>query len=106
MTYASNYDNIPKKPHWAIITFSSIHIPGDERSRTSPGHGYPAHTESVIKYQTFTDQDEWEKAVTPLEERNEKYIAGYFTPASIRKVIHIEGMPSRPKLGPTEEWLD
>jgi hypothetical protein len=27
----------------------SIHHEGDERSRTNPGHGYPAHTEYTVQ---------------------------------------------------------
>lgn len=38
----------PKGPHFAILTFGSVHTAGDERSRTHPGHGYPASSESVV----------------------------------------------------------
>ena len=30
---------------YAVIVERSVYIPGDERSRTNPGHGYPATTE-------------------------------------------------------------
>lgn len=40
---------------YLIITQSSIHHAGDERSRTNPGHGYPAYTETVDKVETFSD---------------------------------------------------
>lgn len=30
-----------------LVTKRTIHIPGDERSRTHPGHGYPESTEKV-----------------------------------------------------------
>jgi hypothetical protein len=49
---------IPNEPHYAIITSDSIMIPGDERSRTNPGHGYPEHTVESISYMTFKDQDD------------------------------------------------
>jgi hypothetical protein len=52
--------DIPTAPHWAIIETTSVHIPGDERSRTNPGHGYPASTETFITYRAFTSQAEWE----------------------------------------------
>jgi hypothetical protein len=51
--------DIPHGPHWAIVSTTSITIPGDERSRTHPGHGYPEHTETFITYQAFTSEDEW-----------------------------------------------
>lgn len=58
--------DIPNGPHWAIVRTTSVHIPGDERSRTNPGHGYPAHTETYITYQAFTSQAEWEREVERL----------------------------------------
>lgn len=63
MAYVSDKSKVPTSDHYAIITFETIHVPGDERSRTNPGHGYPAHTESVVNYQAFTNRAEWESAV-------------------------------------------
>lgn len=48
--YINQKSDMPQGEHYAIVEFSSIHVPGDERSRTNPGHGYSAHTESVVKY--------------------------------------------------------
>jgi hypothetical protein len=59
----TDLSNIPKGPHWAIISTTSVTIPGDERSRTNPGHGYPESTETFITYQAFTSQAEWEREV-------------------------------------------
>ena len=42
----------------AALIFSSISIPGDERSRTNPGHGYPAHEQPTIEIRDFKDQEE------------------------------------------------
>lgn len=55
--------SIPNNPHWAIVSTTSITIPGDERSRTNPGHGYPEHTETYITYEAFTSQAEWENEI-------------------------------------------
>jgi len=46
--HITSVDKLPQGEHWAILEDSSIHIPGDERSRTNPGHGYPASTEHII----------------------------------------------------------
>jgi hypothetical protein len=48
-------DDVPIGPHFAVIIYGkrSIYIEGDERSRTAPGHGYPAHTER------FDDIEHW-----------------------------------------------
>lgn len=62
----TSLSNIPTGPHWAIVSTTSVTIPGDERSRTNPGHGYPESTETFITYQAFTSQAEWEREVERL----------------------------------------
>jgi hypothetical protein len=65
--YADKYvrtpEDIPAGEHWAIITGSSVLIPGDERSRTNPGHGYPESTESYIEYAAFTNESKFKEAL-------------------------------------------
>lgn len=62
--------DMPKQKHWAILIFSSrsIYHEGDERSRTNPGHGYAAYTETVdsAAYHAFFDRDVWEAVVKAL----------------------------------------
>ena len=52
----------PKTCHSALLIFetSSVFIEGDERSRTCPGHGYPARTETydTFSYYAFLPKDE------------------------------------------------
>lgn len=45
---------------YAAIVTRSIWIPGDERSRTAPGHGYPEHSERVTDLIEFRDRSEME----------------------------------------------
>ena len=52
-------DDIPEEDHYAIIEFGSMWIPGDERSRTNPGHGYPERTETKIEYIVFENREAW-----------------------------------------------
>ena len=79
-------DQLPKGEHWAIIEGTSVSIPGDERSRTNPGHGYPAHTEDYITYEAFTDKAEFEME---LERRlTGKYASFYHTVTG----IHVSGV--------------
>lgn len=65
--YADKYvhkpEDIPTCEHWAIISGASMHIPGDERSRTNPGHGYPASTEYYIEYAAFTDEAKFKETL-------------------------------------------
>lgn len=59
--------DIPNRFHYALIEFSQNHIhhEGDERSRTHPGHGYPAYTETVdvARYESFLTKEELEMEV-------------------------------------------
>lgn len=59
MTYAERPSDIPADhAHPAIVVFTSVHIPGDERSRTCPGHGYPAEDRNICQYIVFKDDAE------------------------------------------------
>jgi hypothetical protein len=74
---AGNPDEIPSTDHWAILIFDkkSVYVEGDERSRTCPGHGYPAHTDvyETFEYWVVEDIDTLNKAVAYLEqEKREK----------------------------------
>jgi hypothetical protein len=56
-----------------VFETTSIHHEGDERSRTCPGHGYPAYTEEIhtIKYIPFANHEALEKWVTAAEQKPE-----------------------------------
>ncbi len=86
MKTAEGPSDIPEGHHYVIIIFSStsIHIPGDERSRTNPGHGYPARTEkyNTIEYTWTHSRDEWVRQIEVLERektssfhRHDPYVA-------------------------------
>lgn len=49
---------------YLLVTKRTIHHEGDERSRTHPGHGYPAYSEDVDQIQKF---EETADGVTKLE---------------------------------------
>lgn len=54
--------DVPSEPHFAVIYKSeSVYIEGDERSRTNPGHGYPARTETYESFEHYvtTDKTMW-----------------------------------------------
>jgi hypothetical protein len=93
MSYVSTHDKMPKNPHWAIITFESMWIEGDERSRTNPGHGYPGHSENYVSYRAFTDEAEWKREVAELAAPKygspKPYMAAYVTPAKVATVVNV-----------------
>lgn len=53
-----------------LVTEDSIYIPGDERSRTNPGHGYPESTERVNHVRRFASLDELVKHVEMWKPQN------------------------------------
>ena len=69
----SSPDDMPPGKHFAILIFktSRTHVPGDERSRTNPGHGYPAHdvTNKSYEYWAIGTEKNLREAVEFLEER-------------------------------------
>lgn len=52
--------DIPEGPHFAVLVYksNSVHVPGDERSQTNPGHGYPAHTVTTSTFEQWVTCDE------------------------------------------------
>lgn len=87
---AGGLADIPDGPHWAIIQTRSITIPGDERSRTAPGHGYPEHTETVVSYTAFTAIGEWESQVACLTMRGERFRAIKADVAKVSVKVAVE----------------
>lgn len=63
--------DVPNEPHFAVILYGtrSIYHEGDEISRTCPGHGYPAYTETLddIEHWVTTEKSHLEKFVTKLD---------------------------------------
>jgi hypothetical protein len=55
--YVKKPSDIPNAEHYAVFKGSSIYVPGDERSRTNPGHGYPGGNEDVISYEIFLTKE-------------------------------------------------
>lgn len=58
--YVHKVEDIPNTEHFAIFRQNTIYIPGDERSRTNPGHGYPASTEYTIDYEAYLTFDKFQ----------------------------------------------
>jgi hypothetical protein len=91
--YVHKKEHAPKVEHWAIFKFSTINIPGDERSRQAPGHGYPAHDEPVVNYEAYLDQAEWVAEVSRLESLvfgDKNFFAVKIIPATITHKVTIE----------------
>lgn len=96
--YIRQVSDVPSQAHWAIFTNDSVHVPGDERSRQYPGHGYPEHTERFLSYVAFSDKAEWLTEIEEKEKRKEKYIACQIFPATVQTKLVVEVLttPTRP----------
>lgn len=92
MKWCHSSSDIPKTPHYAIVEQRSVHIPGDERSRTNPGHGYPETTIQVWDYMVCDNREEWEREIRSRETKvfkQSSYVAIAATPAQLTTTVNI-----------------
>lgn len=57
MLYTLNMEN---KQSFGVVVERKYYVEGDERSRTNPGHGYPAHTDTFQEFKEFSDRESLE----------------------------------------------
>lgn len=90
-TFVHKISDLPNKECFAILTTERTTVPGDERSRTNPGHGYPQHTVDNWNIQVFDTESEWFAAIEQLEQSQfgrSDYKAVIIRPAAVtRKVV-------------------
>jgi hypothetical protein len=79
MKLVEKVSDVPKTEHYAILVYKqhSVYHEGDERSRTHPGHGYPAYTEVFTKAEHYVTENYgvWETEVKRLAEKKEQFVA-------------------------------
>ncbi len=62
------------KVFYAVFIKASYHVEGDERSRTNPGHGYPAHDVEYTKVQEFMSKEALKQWIIETKEKNYKVV--------------------------------
>jgi len=74
-----------------VFKTTSVYIPGDERSRTHPGHGYPERTEmhDTFEIYLFEDKEKWAAALTELYKED---------PYRVDVWAFTAGLPAKPKI--------
>lgn len=87
--YPKQVDQLPFEEFHAILTPVSITIPGDERSRQAPGHGYPEHTVSHWELEVFQSESAWKAAILQRDGR-ERFKAVKIKPAVIKRTTQVE----------------
>lgn len=85
--YVSQVTDVPDKEHWVIVKTNGVYIPGDERSRTNPGHGYPARTENFLSYEVYLTE---EKLLEAIEELEKPRYGGNRTAYKVLKVTPVK----------------
>jgi len=70
MKTVSRISDIPKGEYYVAMEQVVTNIPGDERSRTNPGHGYPASTEYSMRFVVFESEDEMKGYVKEKQDRS------------------------------------
>lgn len=91
-TYAHSKSDVPDE-HWAIVEFSQIFVPGDQRSRDAPGHGYPERYEDNVSYIVFKEKVAWEAEIKKRMEStygNKNFIAVKANVAKVTTYIRVE----------------
>jgi hypothetical protein len=80
------------KDRYAIIKSTTIHHEGDERSRTNPGHGYPAWTETVQEIRIFDTKEQWLDYIEreSLSRNPDNFIPIIFQEVEIEKSVKVK----------------
>ena len=79
--------------YFAVIFDKEVHHQGDERSRTHPGHGYPAYTENIPSIQEFLSQEDllaWVKHEESLTYGKKTYRIIRCSPVTITTTIQVQ----------------
>ncbi len=84
--------DIPLGEHFAVVEFTSVTIPGDERSRTHPGHGYPEHTDTYCYYHIFPSKVELANWI--LKHADTKYVVLLAHTMQVDKTVTIDIKPT------------
>lgn len=89
MQRVTSVKDIPNEEHFAVFHDEIVHIPGDERSKANPGHGYPEHTRNFLYYSAFFDKDELIKYLSNLHINVNPRVLKMIPVAVSREVITI-----------------
>jgi hypothetical protein len=88
--FPKTVDQLPTGEFHAILTPVSVTIPGDERSRQAPGHGYPEHTISHWEMEVFPGEEEWRAEILLRDGRPyERFKAVVIRPAVIKRTTEV-----------------
>lgn len=91
--HPTKVSELPQEAFYAILYPESTTIPGDERSRTHPGHGYPEHTVDHWRMEVFATREAWAAEVERLSRAKEygrrEFKAVKIVPAKIATTVAV-----------------
>jgi hypothetical protein len=89
--FVKHVEDIPQDEHYACYSQGYEHIPGDERSRTHPGHGYPASTTYFVNYMAFLTLEKLQAYLEFNAKRQtpEKLVVAKITPLKVEQKISV-----------------
>ena len=90
----SRVEHLSDKHKWAVVSFGSTYTPGDARSLTNPGHGYPASYDPTSYFDAFDNEDEWKETIQALTERREKFRAFTLGHVKVSTTLVVETTPT------------
>lgn len=79
-----------KELKFAVVYNESVYHEGDERSRTHPGHGYPAYTETLQLFKEFKNENDLKDWIKRNERRVFKVIKYEELKVKTEIVINVE----------------
>lgn len=87
----STSDHLTGDHKWGIVTFGTNYTPGDERSRTHPGHGYPeSWVPGSLYFDAYTDEEEWKEDIAELTLSGERFRAFTMQHVSVSTTVNVE----------------
>jgi len=87
--YCIRKKDIPQKEHFVILQFEQTLIPGDERSKTCPGHGYPERYHHNVVYITFDNEKEWLEEIREKTINKADFLAHKVSPVKISQEVVV-----------------
>lgn len=90
--FISSIQDVPNEEHYVVLEGKSTYVPGDERSRTNPGHGYPAETIHSLSYNLVSEsrlQAYIESLIQQKKVPNVDFKVIKATPVEVKTVVTV-----------------
>lgn len=90
MKHVNQIEDLPPADSFCAVKSTTIYTPGDERSRTCPGHGYPESWDPAIELISFSTMDDLSAWATKNHADLRKYKFFKMTPLTVEPTVHVK----------------